>query len=567
MFNFGAFAGGLSQGIQAGQKLALEQEQLQNARDKATADLKKAEADSMSKVAKEVVDHNKTMSDLTIKMNNAKDENEYNTYAAELNSSVESFTKLYQAQTENGLLPKQAGNILSQARLQTSEPIAKVSIKDYNGKDIETYLPQSMANEKDSLVLMENNKIGIAQVGEDGKIASYQPTDYSPVKFKAEDEYGKGTIDVFDNNGGKTSVTNKQYFDAKASGTPYRNYIKPEKATIINTGDKNPTAYTTVGVSALPEVQQQVLLGKGYTINDKITNTTLAKILEQDNKPESLTQQEAKVKNMMETPEFQDSFGKLSIAEQKIKAQDKIWNDELEKDPSKFKEFGEQVALDFQIKNDLSKTQDIAQNYDKLTPLQKKGLLKGQKESPEGKDYASNHAGSAKSILDMERRADVIMKMTPEVLSKGFIVNTWDDAVSSIPDKWINMSEAEKRTYLNKISTNGAVNDLFFVYLNAVNKGAPSNADMEVMKTIVQGLSSGNLETTQQAVKNFMSQVSNDTKSYYEDNAKSLYAVAKKEYDNVSKFKYTQPIKVYGVDDKDKKELPPLDINAFKIQK
>ena len=157
--------------------------------------------------------------------------------------------------------------------------------------------------------------------------------------------------------------------------------------------------------------------------------------------------------------------------------------------------------------------------------------------------------------------------MTPEVLSKGFIVNTWDDAVSSIPDKWINMSEAEKRTYLNKISTNGAVNDLFFVYLNAVNKGAPSNADMEVMKTIVQGLSSGNLETTQQAVKNFMSQVSNDTKSYYEDNAKSLYAVAKKEYDNVSKFKYTQPIKVYGVDDKDKKELPPLDINAFKIQK
>lgn len=241
-FNFGAFAGGLSQGIQAGQKLALEKEQLQNARDKATADLKKAEADSMSKVAKEVVDHNKTMSDLTIKMNNAKDENEYNTYAAELNSSIESFTKLYQAQTENGLLPKQAENIVSQARLQTSEPIAKVSIKDYNGKDIETYLPESMANEKDSLVLMENNKIGIAQVGEDGKIASYQPTNYSPVKFKAEKAEDRKVFKAIYPDGKVVTdaFTDSQIGELQKDGVRFETSYKPEKTTIINAGgDKN----------------------------------------------------------------------------------------------------------------------------------------------------------------------------------------------------------------------------------------------------------------------------------------------------------------------------------------
>ena len=559
-FNFGAFAGGLATAIQTQQKLNLEEKKYDDDIKASNAKLKQEENKALGEILKQVNEHNKNVSDLGLGMSKAEDETQYNTYASELKAANENFEANAKAQLDNYAntpLGEKMKTLFNGARVSNAEQIEKTTIKDASGNTVETYIPQSMAQDKDNLVLMENGRFGIAQVGQDGKIAGYQPTDIAPIKFKTEEEYGKGTIDVFDERGGKTSVTNKQYFDAKSNGTPYRNYVKPEKATINNTGDKNPTAYTTVGISTLPEVQQQVLVKKGYSLNDKITNSTLAKILEQDNKPESLTQQESKVKNMMQTPEFKETYGNLSESEQKIKAQDKIWNDELERDPSKFKDYGEQISLDFQIKNDLATTKDVESSYDKLSPIEKKGLLKGQKESPEGKDYASNHAGKAKAVLDMERRADVIMKMNKDVLTKGFIVNTWDDAVNSIPDTWVNLSEKEKRTYLNKISTNGAVNDLFFVYLNSVNKGAPSNADMEVMKTIVQGLQSGNIETTQQAVKNFMSQVSNDTKSYYDNNAKSLYAVAKQEYENVSKFKYTAPIKVYGVDKEDK-TLPPV---------
>lgn len=554
------FAAGFAAGYEAVDKGRREEEARKKQIDDEAKKLKEEQDKVFNSAGQEIASHNKLVSDLTINMAKAEDETQYNTYASELKAANDNFTALATSKVDSYKdtpVASKLSGLYSNARISNAEQVEKTDIKDVNGNIVQAYLPSSMAQDKDNIALMENGKLGIAQVGQDGKIAGYQPTNIAPIKFKIEEEYGKGTIDVFDERGGKTSVTNKQYFDAKSNGTPYRNYVKPEKATIINTGDKNPTAYTTVGISTLPEVQQQVLVKKGYSLNDKITNSTLAKILEQDNKPESLTQQESKVKNMMQTPEFKETYGNLSESEQKIKAQDKIWNDELERDPSKFKDYGEQISLDFQIKNDLATTKDVESSYDKLSPIEKKGLLKGQKESPEGKDYASNHAGKAKAVLDMERRADVIMKMNKDVLTKGFIVNTWDDAVNSIPDTWVNLSEKEKRTYLNKISTNGAVNDLFFVYLNSVNKGAPSNADMEVMKTIVQGLQSGNIETTQQAVKNFMSQVSNDTKSYYDNNAKSLYAVAKQEYENVSKFKYTAPIKVYGVDKEDK-TLPPV---------
>ena len=546
MFNFGAFAGGLATAIQTQQKLNLEEDKY-NAEVKNAQDKLKLEGDKLKKQQEEdIAKAEKDKADGAVKVEEVMGKTDIG-LEARINQA-NNMSKIYKLGTAKTMISDPTSGEkfvvdIPQEHLPTVEGIQK---------DLDIYKNEGNFKLDNTGALytrpnVESEFTPIGFKGTNAKAFTKEDKITSTEMYNLTSPDGK----VFKN----TPLTAQETIDYRNKGYGFEKVYKPDR--IINMGDKNPTAYTTIGISTLPEVQQQVLVKKGYSLNDKITNSTLAKILEQDNKPDSLTQQEAKVKNMMQTPEFKETYGNLSESEQKIKAQDKIWNDELERDPSKFKDYGEQISLDFQIKNDLATTKDVESSYDKLSPIEKKGLLKGQKESPEGKDYASNHAGKAKAVLDMERRADVIMKMNKDVLTKGFIVNTWDDAVNSIPDTWVNLSEKEKRTYLNKISTNGAVNDLFFVYLNAVNKGAPSNADMEVMKTIVQGLQSGNIETTQQAVKNFMSQVSNDTKSYYDNNAKSLYAVAKQEYENVSKFKYTAPIKVYGVDKEDK-TLPPV---------
>ena len=155
-FNFGAFAGGLSQGIQAGQKIALEQEQLEANRNKAAEAMKREEADAINRVAKNVGTHNKDMSELTIKMNKAETEQEYNTYASELNSAIDSFSGLAQAEAKSGLLPKTASDIYSNARLQGVEPVETVTIKNYKDEEVSVSIPKSMAENKDSISLMEN---------------------------------------------------------------------------------------------------------------------------------------------------------------------------------------------------------------------------------------------------------------------------------------------------------------------------------------------------------------------------------------------------------------------------
>ena len=213
-FNFGAFAGGLSQGIQAGQKIALEQEQLEASRNKAAEAMKREEADAINRVAKNVGTHNKDISELTIKMNKAETEQEYNTYASELNSAIDSFSGLAQSEVKSGLLPKTASDIYNNARLQGVEPIETVSIKNYNNEEVSVSIPKSMAENKDSISLMENGKIGIAQMGDDGKIAGYQPTDISPTKFKVVEE--KGTLAVIDGTEG--FYTNEQLFNATKEG-------------------------------------------------------------------------------------------------------------------------------------------------------------------------------------------------------------------------------------------------------------------------------------------------------------------------------------------------------------
>ena len=242
---------GFAAGFAAGYKAVDDAINEKKAREQKIIDDEKAlrteKSKAMSSAFKDTSDHNTLMSTAQKEMSEATNVDEWNAANKKMVDASNAFTEYAKYNLENQVVPPEAQSLYSKANFGGSEPLVIAKIRDYKNQEVEVPLPQSMASNPENYALMENNKIGIAQVGEDGKIASYQPTDYSPVKFKAEDEYGKGTIDVFDNNGGKTSVTNKQYFDAKEKGTPYRNYVKPEKATIINTGDDKNGERSPVG--------------------------------------------------------------------------------------------------------------------------------------------------------------------------------------------------------------------------------------------------------------------------------------------------------------------------------
>lgn len=219
-FNFGAFAGGLSQGIQAGQKIALEQEQLESSRNKAAEAMKREEADAINRVAKNVGTHNTELTELKIKMDKAETPQEFNTYAEAINNKIDSFTKIAQTEKDSGLLPKTASSLYDNARASGIEPLETVTIKNHNNEDVTVSIPKSMAelannkDNKDSVVLMENGKLSVGVMGTDNKIAGYQPTDISPTKFKAPEE--KGTLAVIDGTPG--FYTNEKLFNATKEG-------------------------------------------------------------------------------------------------------------------------------------------------------------------------------------------------------------------------------------------------------------------------------------------------------------------------------------------------------------
>ena len=312
MFNFGAFAGGLSQGIQAGQKIALEQEQLEASRNKAAEAMKREEADAINRVAKNVGTHNKDMSELTIKMNKAETEQEYNTYASELNSAIDSFSGLAQAEAKSGLLPKTASDIYSNARLQGVEPIETVTIKNYKDEEVSVSIPKSMAENKDSISLMENGKIGIAQMGDDGKIAGYQPTDISPNKFKAPEV--KGTLAVI--NGKEGFYTNDELFNATSKGADVeRSKDKPAvntsttKVTVLGEDKPIEIADEYGTFFANKDTGEAILNSKGKKVYSKLGDKTSKVIEGLDTSKRTVSALDNMVKILDKNPEAVGSLG------------------------------------------------------------------------------------------------------------------------------------------------------------------------------------------------------------------------------------------------------------------
>ena len=520
-FNFGAFAGGLSQGIQAGQKLALEQEQLQNARDKATAELKKQEQDSLIRVATDVKAHNDKVSTLTQKMNSSTNQEDYNSYANELNSSIESFTKLYQAQIDNDLLPKQASNLYSQARLQGVEPVEIVKIKDYNNKDVEVPLPQSMASHPEDYALMENGKIGEAFMGTDKKIAGYNPTNYSPVKFKAEKAEDRKVFKAIYPDGKVVTdaFTDSQIGELQKDGVRFETSYKPEKTTIINAGDDKNGERSPVG-KAIKDWE---------TYNQEMKTSN----------PEEYNKQRRQF--------IEDSF------------QARV----------------EGVAGVSGEKKNNSKVEAIAVSADILDreTLDNKDINKLRLNQSKIIDNTTN-AASRNALVKVETElkgmnatigqldrldTDVDKYIKDDKLKKGLIDNIEQQA-----NEMVGLSEDQKKN-LVAIDVNTRLGIIQARFVKLMSGATVSDKEREFYTGLV-GTSSWNDETAlAQKIKSFSRQMKDDYSSIaneYKNELPHSY------YQGTQYTKKTsgQRTQVTGTDLNEDKTLPPLDLNAFKIK-
>jgi|WetSurMetagenome_2_1015567.scaffolds.fasta_scaffold10956_4 hypothetical protein len=257
------------------------------------------------------------------------------------------------------------------------------------------------------------------------------------------------------------------------------------------------------------------------------------------------TEKEARIDNLVKTDAFKKKYGHLPAEEQKETAYKMI-------NP---KEFSSDKALEFYIDNGKNTIDGIATNAAKLDKVDVFNITKGQKNSSEYKDFSKNVSGSADGAIQMNKQADVIIGMiNKNKVTFGIVQDTVDNAFASVPDNWITLSTEDKRKWVNKITGNAMINNLFFTYLNQVNKGAPSDKDAEIMKEVIKGLNSGNNSTVKAALTQFMTTINNEVYDNYDRYAPSVYLAAKNEYDAVKKLKFRGNYKGVEGDNTDGKD-------------
>lgn len=233
------FAAGFAAGYEAVDKGRREEEARKKQIEDEAKRLKEEQDKVFNSAGQEIASHNKLVSDLTINMAKAEDETQYNTYASELKAANDNFTSLKTAKLDNYKdtpLAASLDKLYSNARMSNAETVEKTNIKDVNGNIVQAYLPSSMAQDKDNIALMENGKLGIAQVGQDGKIAGYQPTNIAPIKFKTpEINRSFGVI-----NGKEGFYTDERLANATEQGMSVeRSKDKPAITKVeVKVGDK-----------------------------------------------------------------------------------------------------------------------------------------------------------------------------------------------------------------------------------------------------------------------------------------------------------------------------------------
>ena len=137
----------------------------------------------------------------------------------------------------------------------------------------------------------------------------------------------------------------------------------------------------------------------------------------------------------------------------------------------------------------------------------------------------------------MAERATEIYNMTKEEWTKGVGANIVDSFTNMIPDNWDIMSKEGKVQALNAIRGQSILGDIFFTYLNEVNKGAPSDADMKLMEKIVTAGKSDNLSATKTALSEFMNNAIEVTSRNYANAMGKVPANAYQEFQEAEETK------------------------------
>ena len=159
------FAAGFAAGYEAVDKPRREEEARKIKIEEEARKLKQEEQKLLSEATQEIASHNKNVSDLTIKMGTAEDEQQYNAYASELKAANDNFTSLATSKVDSYKdtpVASKLSGLYSNARISNAETVEKTDIKDVNGNIVQAYLPSSMAQDKDNIAFMYNGNLGIA---------------------------------------------------------------------------------------------------------------------------------------------------------------------------------------------------------------------------------------------------------------------------------------------------------------------------------------------------------------------------------------------------------------------
>lgn len=260
--NWGAFAGGLAQGIEKQQELALKKKQLeeeannqmikrQAETEKMLAESEKQKTDFMTKYTDKVLEYETKIAD-------AKDADEMNSQINALNNykkiSRTMAEKLFQADGQN------QDNIVNSLNFDFLPKVTNYTIKDVSGNDTTVTLPEGLQAEQ--LRLMENGNIGQVIVNQQGKEAGVNATTITPTKFKQEKP---SKSDFFEVNigGNKTVMSIEEYTKLQKEGNAPQLWERPKDGGVkvdvkVDTGTKS-AEESSEGIDILNESKNRKL--------------------------------------------------------------------------------------------------------------------------------------------------------------------------------------------------------------------------------------------------------------------------------------------------------------------
>ena len=306
--NWGAFAGGLAQGIEKQQELALKKKQLeeeannqiikrQAETEKMLAESEKQKTDFMTKYTDKVLEYETKIAD-------AKDADEMNSQINALNNykkiSRTMAEKLFQADGQN------QDNIVNSLNFDFLPKVTNYTIKDVSGNNTTVTLPEGLQAEQ--LRLMENGNIGQVVVNQQGKEAGVNATTITPIKFKQDKIDGE--LAIIDGKAGYYSK--EQLFKATEQGMSVE---KPKTSTSTSTttvlGESKPIEIANEfgEFYANKDTGEPIRNNKGEIVYKKMNDKTMKVVEGIDQARMSISTLNNMVKILDKNPEAIGSFG------------------------------------------------------------------------------------------------------------------------------------------------------------------------------------------------------------------------------------------------------------------